>query len=807
MLHFLYLVALGLGLGAPLWAAPPDGPPALARVCVNLVDSEGQALAYAHLHIPDLRLTATTDAAGQACFEQIAPGSYVAEVHYPGYARTTVTLAFTAEGSVKVEVVLRNYSLESVVITGRSLATEARRSPQANVSIGGEALRRQGGTNVVEALTVLPGVSGLGTGPAVMKPIIRGLSYNRVVTIGPTGLRQEGQQWGDEHGLEVDPYSVERAEVLKGPASLAYGSDALGGVLHLQAAPLPTEGAREGLIQADYQTNGGLAGLSARYARGFRGWTLGGQVSGRTSSPYQNRADGRVLNTSFNELSARLTVGLQRSWGFSTLSASTFRQQWGLPEGARDSATGRFLGLYNRGGVDTEEIAADEDLRSYAPMFPQQLIRHHTVAWATHATLGRSRLVSTIGYQLNQRGEFESAVEGTEHPALGWNLHTATYDVKLVLPSIWGGWVPTVGVGGMWQTSINIGEEEFLTPDYRLFDLGGFALLERKWARLTVSGGLRVDSRSITADALTLDSVPKFTAFERTFSAVTGSLGLSYAVTPQLIVKANVARGYRAPNIAELAANGAHEGTLRYEYGNPDLKPEASLQGDLGVEWRTDWVTLSASAFYNHIANYIFVEKLLAAGGGDSIPDASEPENLAYRFVQADQARLFGGEFGVALTPAPLPGLTLESAFSLVRGRTVGVLAEGDSTRFLPFIPAPRLRTELRYERRRATGRVQSWFVSANYDHFFEQDEFLAAAGTELGAAAYGLLGASAGMTLADAKGKPRMSVILIGQNLTDAIYQNHLSRLRYADTNNVTGRRGIFNPGLNVSLRLVVPI
>ena len=825
----LALVALSLAPLARLSARtlPREGAPFVVLVapCITLVDPQGKALAYAHVHIPDLRVSARTDANGRVCLERVPVGTYVAEVHYPGYARTTAELELKADGELRIEVVLRNYSLDSVVLTGRSEAADTRRSPQASSSIGGEALQRQGGTNIVEALTALPGVSGLGTGPAIMKPVIRGLSYNRVVTLGPTGLRQEGQQWGDEHGLEVDPYSVARAEVLKGPASLAYGSDAIGGVLNLQAAPLPTDGNQGGQVNLDYQTNGGLLGFSGRYAIARRGWVYGVQTSYRAARPYENRADGRVQNTAFNEFGARFTVGIQRDWGSSVINASLFDQRWGLPEGERDSATGQFLTLFNDNGADAKRISTDADLRSYTPFFPQQRIRHSTVAWTTNAQLGRTRLISTLGYQLNQRSEFESAAEGTEAAALGWNLHTGTYDVKLILPELGDGWRATVGANGMVQSSINTGKEEFLTPAYRLFDAGVFGLIERRWDRLTLSGGLRADFRSITADGLALDTtgVPlgsasdpafgeqKFTAFERNFSALTGSVGMSYAITPEWIVKANVARGYRAPNIAELAANGAHEGTLRYEYGNPDLRPESSLQGDLGIEWRSDWVTASASVFYNYIQDYIYVEKLLSASGGDSIPDPSEPENLAYRFVQAAEANLFGGEFGVALTPVPLPGLTLESTYSLVRGRTLGAPAQSDSTRFLPFIPAPRWRTELRYERTRSSTasrtHVRSWFVSANYDYFFEQNEFLAEGGTELANPAYGLLGASAGLTLANAKGQPRLTFMLIGSNLTDEIYQNHLSRLRYAETNNVTGRRGIFAPGTNISFRIIVPI
>ena len=109
-------------------------------------------------------------------------------------------------------------------------------------------------TKIIDALCKIADLSQINTGAAISKPVIRGLGYNRVVVIND-GVRQEGQQWGDEHGIEIDEYSVAKAEVLKGPASIMYGSDALAGVVNfITNVPVP-EGTIKGNVLANYQTN------------------------------------------------------------------------------------------------------------------------------------------------------------------------------------------------------------------------------------------------------------------------------------------------------------------------------------------------------------------------------------------------------------------------------------------------------------------------------------------------------------------------------------------------------------------------
>ena len=178
-------------------------------------------------------------------------------------------------------------------------------------------------------------------------------------------------------------------------------------------------------------------------------------------------------------------------------------------------------------------------------------------------------------------------------------------------------WKTSIGVNGMYQTNENKAEE-VLIPAYNLFDLGGFVFTQYHKDKTTLSGGIRVDNRHINSKEFIQDTTLKFAAFTKNFSDVSGSAGLSYQATKALTLKLNLARGFRAPNLAELASNGAHEGTTRYETGNHDLKAETSFQGDGGFEISSEHVSFSAAAFYNHISHFIFYEKVQNSSGGDS---------------------------------------------------------------------------------------------------------------------------------------------------------------------------------------------
>lgn len=223
----------------------------------RVTDKLNRPLVGAVVEVSDLKSGGVTDTAGYYLISNLPPGTFTVEVHLLGYA--TITQSVNLNGDVKFDLVLSDNIIEKneVVVTGSSLALGERRSITPIQSLGFRKLQENASTNIIDAISSLPGVSSLSTGPAISKPVIRGLGYNRIITLN-NGVRQEGQQWGDEHGIEIDDYNVTRVEVLKGPASLAYGSDALAGVINIISNPDVADGRILANIIGNFQGNAGL---------------------------------------------------------------------------------------------------------------------------------------------------------------------------------------------------------------------------------------------------------------------------------------------------------------------------------------------------------------------------------------------------------------------------------------------------------------------------------------------------------------------------------------------------------------------
>lgn len=779
----------------------------------HVTDEQGQPLIGAVVRLPDLKSGAVTDTAGYYRITDLPKGKYLVEVHLLSYA--TVTMPVEVSGTTEASFQLHESVIErnEVVITGTSLATEERKSVTPIQSLSMKEMRENASANVIDAISRMPGVSQVTTGPAVSKPVIRGLSYNRIITLND-GIRQEGQQWGDEHGIEIDDYNVSRIEVLKGPASLAYGSDALAGVVNIISDESLPEGKVQGNIAANYQTNDGLAALHARVAGNIKGISWNTYVTGKAAHDYQNRYDSYVSDSRFQNLNYGASVAINKKWGSSRLSYTSFNQILGIPEGDRDSTTGRFLRLTDNNGVSENIIATDADGKSYQRETPSQRIDHQKLVWNNSLYLNKgARFDVTLGYQQNKRREYEDVLR-PDKPGLFLLLQTLNYDIRYFLPT-WNNWQISMGINGMQQKNTNKGDE-YLVPDYTLFDGGIYAIAKRDWNKWTLSGGLRYNYRTIKANSLHLDSsgvitanlqpggYQQFSSFDRNFSNIVGSIGASYAIAPRMSLKANIATGFRSPNIAELSANGVHEGTIRYEYGNSTLKPEKSIEGDLGLGWNSDHILVNASIFYNYIKDFIYVAKLAAVNGGDSIPVQNDAQGYAaFNYKQTD-AVLYGGELFIDLHPHPLDWLHFENTFSYVRGLSVHGT---DSTKYLPFIPPARWLIELRAQKRSLGKLIASAYVKTGVDINFAQNNVLSAYGTETPTPGYTLLNAGIGADIINRKQQIICSVNVSGQNLTNLAYQNHLSRLKYAPVNYATGCSGIYSMGRNISVALNIPL
>ncbi|MBQ7570900.1 MAG: TonB-dependent receptor [Bacteroidaceae bacterium] len=656
-----------------------------------------------------------------------------------------------------------NVILNEIVVTGLTGKTRLAESPLPFTVVTPQALQFTPKTNLIDAISHQPGLAQITTGTGISKPVIRGLGYNRVVVVAE-GIRQEGQQWGDEHGLEVDGEGVWSAEVLKGPASLMYGSDAMAGVLVMHPAPVLPEDEMEARATTEYQSNQGLMGYTLNFAGNRGGVVWDGRFTDRYAHAYRNSRDGRVPGSQYRERDLSALFGMNRRWGHSHLRFSWFHATPGIVEGERDAATG---GLEWPDGVSQ---------KTYRLTLPFQHVDHKKLVADQLFWLPKGSLKAILGYQRNGRKEFEEARDEAD---LWLLLHTLNYDVRYQLEDLHG-WQLSTGIGGMYQHSLNRGEE-YLIPDYDLFDFGLYGTATHRWGRWNLTGGVRGDVRRMHASELLDEGALRFQNLDRTFSGFTASLGAVYNPADDWNVRLNVSRGFRAPNVSELCSNGVHEGSIRYEVGNGDLRSEYSWQTDLGMDWTSRYVALQASLFANLIDNYIFLGRM-----GNVVTDGYR----TYQYRQGD-ALLWGGE--VSLDVHPWRSLHVQNGFGYVRGMRRHAAACKD----LPLIPAPRWNCDVRYAFRRPFQVALGMEYDFRQNHFFSEDD------TETRTPGYFLLSASVGYELR-VRHRRVATFQLSGTNLLDKAYQSHLSRLKYADVNPVTGRMGVCNMGRNICLKAV---
>jgi iron complex outermembrane receptor protein len=761
-----------------------------------ITDKKGMPLFGASILIHDLKIVVATDKNGFFVTSKFPPGKYLVEISFVGYASLIETINFNSNITSTFILQESVAEHESVTVTGVASASKLKQSAQPVSIVKKTDLLQTISTNIIDALgKKVTGFSSISTGPAIAKPVIRGLGYNRIVVIND-GVRQEGQQWGDEHGIEIDESSIQKAEVIKGPASLMYGSDAMAGVINFLTNVPVEQGTIKGNIGYSFLDNNGLENINGNIAGHIKsGFNFNAYGTYKSAKDYENKYDGRVFNSRFNERNFGGYIGLNKSWGFSHLLISNFDQKTGIIEGERNVTNGNFL-IYS--GTPNERDATNDELNSRSLFIPYQHIKHFKISSDNNISLGKSRLTVNIGFQRNQRLEFGDYTTPNT-PQLYFDLKTVTYNIQYHLPTT-NGWKTSLGLNGMQQQNQNKAEE-VLIPAYKQFDAGLFFFTKKTFNKLTLSGGLRADTRNINGSELKEGTTIKFSSFNKNFTNISGSAGITYEANKQLTLKANIARGYRAPSVAELSSNGVHEGTYRYEYGDNNLSTETSLQFDAGLDYSTEHFNISVNTFYNSINNFIYYRKLEAIAGGDSIVITPNGPVTGFKFSQANAA-LYGFEIKLDIHPHPLDWLHFENSFSLVNG-TFSQTIEG--TNKLPFIPAPHLQSELRGDFKKMGNSFKNIYLKFEMDNVSKQDKIFSAYHTETATNGYTLLNIGAGSDVMN-KNKKLLSIYLGLNNITDVAYQNHLSRLKYTAINNATGRIGVYNMGRNFSAKIIVP-
>ena len=719
------------------------------KISGKITDKDNNPIKGVNIFVSELHKSSETDENGAYSINNVPNGTIKITYTLLGFTSQNKTLLLQ-NGENKLDIVLEPtlFQMDEVIV-----ATSFHKLQSQNVmKVDHESmksLQQKGAVTLIEGLETLPGISQISTGASIGKPVIRGLSGNRVLVYSQ-GVRLENQQFGDEHGLGLNDAGVESVEIIKGPASLLYGSDALGGVLYFN----PEKFAKSNTFEGDFSqkifsnTLGSNTTLGSKVSS--ENWKYLVRGSNSFHSDYKIADGNRVTNTRFNESDLKTGIGYSNSIFSSVLRYNFNKLDLGIPENG---------------------IA--EQTSSSTPEYPKQAVTNHLLSLNSTLFFNTSKLDIDLGFISNNRSEFEDS----EVANLKMKLNTLNYNLKYHLPKA-GKLESIFGIQGMAQTNVNSGIE-YLIPNAKTNDFGVFGTANYEWNSSVLQAGIRFDNRNITTESYgVLGDEGSFEAVVKNYNSFNGSLGYKTNLTKEFILRINVASGFRAPNLAELTSNGVHEGANRYEIGNSNLSTEQNMQTDLNLEYQNSHFEFFANGFYNKINNYIYLNPSANTIAGYDV----------FNYFQTD-AKLYGGEFGLHFHPHPLDWLHFESSFETVTGEKQ---SRGLGSEFLPLIPANNWNNSLRAE-----FNVKNWlkdgFATLNVSNTFDQKKV---SGFETYSGGYTLVNFGIGGQINIRKAHFNFNIN--GNNLFNKSYIAHLSRLKNDDIPNI-GRNIVL--GINFSL------
>lgn len=714
----------------------------------RVTNPNGNPLGGTSVFLPEQNKGTVCNTNGDYRIENLPTGKVKLQFSYMGFNTVVKTVAIQS-GKNELNVSLTASVIESqeIVVTGGFVSSQHENVVKIDV-LKSKDISLSGTPNFMESLTKVPGVDMISKGQGVSKPVIRGLSMNDILVMN-NGVRIENYQFSENHPLGVDNNDVARVEVIKGPASLLYGSDAIGGVLNfIKEQPAPT-----GKIMGDYKMQLHSNTLGMNNSLGIKGASKhlfsGLRVSNKTHADYKQGEGDFVPNSRFNEWSIGANTGYTGKNGTFKVFYDYFKQELGMTV------------------PPVKPIIIEQGRRNNIWF---QDLEHHLVSSQNRVFFNRFKWETNIAYQRALR-KLQTTLD---IPVVEMNLNTLTYESKLYLPS---GETSEyiIGIQGMTQTNRNQNNRasQFL-PDADVNNFGILALAQYTFfKKLKLQGGLRFDVYSTETFSLGTAGTENYHApVSKDFSSLNGSVGATYSVNEKLLLRMNLAKAYRVPNLSELTSNGVHGS--RYELGNENLKPEDAYESDASLHFHGEYLSFDLAGFYNHIDNYIFISPT---------SDATSSGLNIYRFSQTN-AKLYGGEAGIHFHPAAIPWLHVKGAYSTVTGKQ----ENGD---YLPFIPAQKFRYEMRAEKEKLAFLIHpNVWVSAltaikqNTPSPYETEND-----------GYTLV--NAGINTEIKISNQNLNIGLSVNNIFDTKYFDHLSTLKPLN---------YYNQGRNVSLSLKIP-
>jgi iron complex outermembrane receptor protein len=707
---------------------------------------DGAALAFASVYVPKLGMGAQTNEKGSYELSGLPKGKLKVEFSYLGYKKIIKEI-YVKDAGNQLDVQLEPTALHSqeVVISGGTYSTQHDNAIKIEL-IKSDEILMSGASSLTEALTEVPGVDVISKGPGVGKPIIRGLSMTNILMLN-NGVKLENFQFSENHPFLVDEFASGGVEVIKGPASLLYGSDAVGGVINvLHEKPAP-----KGKIIGDFvqqfhtNTSGLVSSVGIKGNTGTFSWGVRGSL--KSHEDYTDGDGERVPNTRFDEQSLKLNAALNRKFGIFRLFYDYNRPKLGMCVPAS-------VKLVTENGRDNEVWYQD--------------LTNHLISSRNTLFLGDFKVDVNAALQMNNRKlQTDNATPAFE--MVDMDLTTFSYELKTYLPSgLNSDYI--IGFQGAVKTNRNNEAPNHVLPDADVYDYSVFALLQHSFAeKLKTQAGLRYDFR-----AMKTKEVLKNMNVDTDFGNISASLGATYQIGSDILLRANLASAYRTPNLAELTQDGQHG--ARYEQGNPDLKPQRSYEADLSMHLHSNWFLMDVAVFYNHINDYIFLSPT---------NDTTAAGLEIYRYLQSN-AHLYGGE--LIMEAQPLKWFNVKGTYSYLVG-------EQDNDQNLPFIPQNKFKLELKLEKEKLAFMERAYFRLGG-TYAAKQDR---PAMFETESPDYFLMDLGLGAQIK--WGQQKLMFSVIASNLLDEFYIDHLSTLKGLGYGNM-GRSVIFNLKIPFALK-----
>jgi iron complex outermembrane receptor protein len=755
----------------------------------TIADKEtGEHLPGAEIYIHELVSGTVTDINGSFIFKNLIPARYHIHVKFIGYESYMEYINLDHDiTDLVIELQPSSLELREVVIESDPFKTGPVEKSLSVQTVTANEIRKNSGGSLVNSLEKLPGINAINTGVGISKPVIRGLSFNRVL-VAEQGIKQEGQQWGADHGLEIDQYRPEQVEIIKGPASLQYGSDGLGGIILINPPYLANLNSMDGEFLAMYKSNNHLIGTSTMIRGNNAGFVYQGRFSTQDYGDYQVPANNfiyngfelpiknnRLKNTAGRERNFSAMAGIKKDWGFSTMTLSNYNILAGFFPGAV--------------GVPREyDLLDDRNNRNVD--FPRQMVNHLKLISNSNILIGRNWLEMSLGYQHNDREEqgephahgYQPTPDG--NLALGLDLYT--YSGNIRYNQVINDRINRV-YGMQFQRQKNKYRGfEFLLPAFTGNDIGIFVHEQHELNDFaSLNGGLRFDygHRNILehfepdySTEISSDSIMRNPAINKNFYNFSGAFGFSWFPNHNLNIKTNIGSSFRIPTAPELSMNGVHHGTFRHERGNPDLKSERGWQIDLNISYHIKNFNIDVTPYFNYYDHFIYLrptsEFSTLPGGGQ-----------VFEYTQ-NQAIYTGAETSLDYHVTDI--FQVEMNIEYVWNYNL------DTRLPLPFTPPLSSNIELRYEQKNSFKWIENTFFAVGTKLVASQTRVDRNENVTDG---YVLLYVGTGTRFIVA-GQP-LDVLVSVKNLLNTRYMNHLSRYRWLN---------LPEPGRNISISLTIP-